>query len=266
MYRLQIRLDTPPGTTQLPLRQLPSCPSCAFGCTVLAVAGAPAVRSLFARQTLSPSAGPFVWSSALPSSSATNTSSFHTSTRSLTLSRHASPARHAASRCAADTAINMLSSPIGTGPSLCTTAMPIRLCSLEISRAMESIVRSASGRYAAYRKVATARSPKLSRVEPWEGLCQRTSIIHRKTGRKGYFTCKKYIRAGLGAADALQNRINVEGGFCQSDEAAVRREAVGAREDVLSQGLCHDQGSVRYLGRGSMVRAAVSSDENCGYG
>lgn len=80
-----------------------------------------------------------------PTCSPWNSSNFHISTFSLTLSSASSPALHAACRCGAETAIKILSSAIGTTPSLCTRLMAVRLCFSLMDCAIESMLRRASG-------------------------------------------------------------------------------------------------------------------------
>lgn len=74
-----------------------------------------------------------------------NHSSFQISTLSFTLSRHSSPAAHPAFRCGAETAINMLSSPISTLPRRCVIAILTSPCFRCTSLAMERSVRRARG-------------------------------------------------------------------------------------------------------------------------
>ena len=48
-------------------------------------------------------------------------------------------------------------------------------------------------------------------------------------------TRKQDIRPGLGAADMLQNEVDVQRRLGEGDVAAAGREAIRAREDVLAR-------------------------------
>jgi len=122
-------------------------------------------RSSYCLDTFVPTA-PSLFALHTPPSSPPNSSSFQTSTLALHSSSASSPAFHAACRCGDDTAINMLSSPIGTLPSRWIIEIAVRPCLLRMSLATVKRVFKAFGTYEVYCSSLTGLPLKLSRVVP----------------------------------------------------------------------------------------------------
>lgn len=112
----------------------------------------------------------------------------------------------------------MLSSPMGTVPSLWIMAMPFRPCFATISLHIESMVRSARALYEVYCSSLTGLPAKLSRVVPGRFESVNSKRVLKYEDVEGA-TCEEDDGSGSRAANFIHDGLDVEFVFCQGGMA-----------------------------------------------